>query len=58
MRVFQLVSPLFGPGIGQGNAAGYAPWKVFARQPDAEAKIRGVLLPKLCVLWSHFEFMG
>ncbi len=33
-----------GPGIGQGTAAAYALWKEFARQPDAEAKVRGVLL--------------
>ena len=33
-----------GPGIGQGHAAAYASWKEFARQPDAESSIRGVLL--------------
>ena len=32
-----------GPGIGQGTAAGYAVEGI-ARQPEAEQKIRGVLL--------------
>lgn len=32
-----------GPGIGQGNAAAYAVEGI-ARQPEAEGKIRGVLL--------------
>lgn len=32
-----------GPGIGQGTAAGYA-LEGIARQPEAENKIRGVLL--------------
>lgn len=32
-----------GPGIGQGNAAGYA-LEGIARQPEAEEKIRGTLL--------------
>ena len=32
-----------GPGIGQGQAAAYAT-EAIARQPDAEGKIRGLLL--------------
>ena len=32
-----------GPGVGQGTAAGYAVEGI-ARQPEAEQKIRGVLL--------------
>lgn len=32
-----------GPGIGQGTAAGYA-LEGIARQPEAESKIRGILL--------------
>ena len=32
-----------GPGIGQGQAAAYAA-EAIARQPDAEGKIRGLLL--------------
>ena len=32
-----------GPGMGQGNAAAYAVEGI-ARQPEAEGKIRGVLL--------------
>ena len=32
-----------GPGIGQGQAAAYATESI-ARQPDAEGKIRGLLL--------------
>lgn len=32
-----------GPGIGQGTAAGYA-LEGIARQPEAETKIRGILL--------------
>ena len=32
-----------GPGVGQGQAAAYAT-EAIARQPDAEGKIRGLLL--------------
>ena len=32
-----------GPGFGQGTAAGYAVEGI-ARQPEAESKIRGILL--------------
>ena len=32
-----------GPGIGQGHAAAYSV-EAIGRQPDAEAKVRGVLL--------------
>jgi len=32
-----------GPGLGQGTAAGYAVEGI-ARQPEAEGKIRGILL--------------
>nr|YP_009911138.1 CF0 subunit III of ATP synthase [Dryopteris crassirhizoma]QLD21346.1 CF0 subunit III of ATP synthase [Dryopteris crassirhizoma] len=35
-----------GPGIGQGTAAGQAVEGI-ARQPEAEGKIRGTLLPSL-----------
>jgi len=37
-----------GPGIGQGNAAAYAVEGI-ARQPEAEGKIRGVLLLSFCI---------
>jgi F-type H+-transporting ATPase subunit c len=38
-----------GPGVGQGNAAGYAVEGI-ARQPEAENKIRGTLLLSLAFM--------
>jgi F-type H+-transporting ATPase subunit c len=40
-----------GPGIGQGNAAGQAVEGI-ARQPEAEGKIRGMLLLTLAFMES------
>jgi len=40
-----------GPGIGQGNAAGQAVEGI-ARQPEAEGRIRGVLLLSLAFMES------
>lgn len=53
-----------GPGIGQGQAAAYAA-EAIARQPDAEGKIRGLLLlsfafmESLCIYgFSQDRFCG
>ena len=35
--------PAIGPGIGQGQAAAYAA-EAIGRQPEAESKVRGLLL--------------
>lgn len=40
-----------GPGLGQGNAAGQAVEGI-ARQPEAEGKIRGMLLLSLAFMES------
>lgn len=40
-----------GPGLGQGNAAGRA-LEGLARQPEAEGKIRGMLLISLAFIES------
>lgn len=40
-----------GPGLGQGNAAGRA-LEGLARQPEAEGKIRGLLLLSLAFIES------